>query len=328
MMKWTKALNHPTFPRALALGLALASTTLAGCAAIPKVERSLQPRTAAQVGLSGPSAAAIAPDWWTAMGDPQLDRLVKDALAGNPSLDETAAREKIAQSLVANFKAGLLPTVSANASTTDELFSKRYIYPAPLAGSWDWMSNAELDLGWSLDLAGRQKALIAAAKSFGTINQLEDAATRISLSGAVAQAYVNLARAEAQGRIARDFVTSREAGLRLIEARKAANLANDLDLAASRALLAQARQAVVRADGARTVMVHALAALAGRGPDYYASITPTNLHFEKALPVPQSLPVDLLARRADLLAARKQVDIAIAGEKIAWALARPLPDRR
>jgi len=148
---------------------------------------------------------------------------------------------------------------------------------------------------------------------------LEAAATRVSLSGSVAQAYVNLARAEAQGRLARDFVASREAGLRLIDARKAANLATDLDLASSRALLAQARQAVVRADGARVAMVHALAALAGRGPDYYASITPTHLALDKALPVPQALPADLLGRRADLLAARKQVDVSIAGEKIARA---------
>ncbi len=261
----------------------------------------------------------VAPEWWHAMGDPQLDRIIADALAGNPSLDEAAARERIAQALVGNFRAGLLPDVAVNASTVDQLLSEKYIYPAPLAGSWKWMSNIEADLGYSLDLAGRQKTILQSARAFAHVNDLEREATRVSLSGSVAQAYVNLARAEAQARLARDFAASRETTLKLVETRRAAALTTEGDVVAARALLAQARQAVVRAEGARATMVHALAALAGRGPDYYASIQPSQLDFNTALPVPQDLPADLLGRRADLLAARVQVDMAIAGEKIAKA---------
>jgi len=75
----------------------------------------------------------------------------------------------------------------------------------------------------------------------------------------------------------------------------------------------------VRAQGARDLMVHALAALAGRGADYYASIQPATLHFDQALPVPHALPADLLARRADLAAALVQVEISMAGERISRA---------
>lgn len=310
-------LPNPRISRALASASALA--LLAGCVAIPKVDRQFHTRNAAELGLKAEIAAPVAADWWKAMGDPQLDRIMADALAGNPGLDEAAARERIAQALIGNFKGGLLPDLALNASTTDQLFSKKYIYPAPLAGSWQWMSNAQADLGWSLDLAGRQKTMVQAAKAFAHVNDLEREATRVSISGSVAQAYINLARAEAQGRLARDFVASREATLKLIETRRAAQLTSEGDVVAARALLAQARQAVVRADGARVMMVHALAALAGRGPDYYATIQPATLHFDAALPVPQELPADLLGRRADLVAARVQVDVALAGQKIAKA---------
>jgi len=302
-----------------ALAALLAGTLLSGCATIPKDQGQLHPRSAAELGLTDTSPATIAPDWWHALGDPQLDRIIADTLAGNPSLDEASARMRVAHTLIGNFKAGLLPQASAGANFTDERLSNKYIYPAPLGGSWKWMSNAEVDLSWSLDLAGRQHAILRAVKAVSASDNLQTAATRVSLSGAVAQAYLNLARAEAQARLAREFVASREASLKLIEARRAANLATEQDSAAARTLLAEARQALVRADGGRATMVHALAALAGRGPDYYATIQPASLRPDAALPVPDALPADLLGRRADLLALRKMVEASSAGKDIAKA---------
>jgi outer membrane protein TolC len=64
------------------------------------------------------------------------------------------------------------------------------------------------------------------------------------------------------------------------------------------------------------VALHALSALVGRGPDYGAKLTTPTLALDKALPVPEALPADLLARRADLLAAREQW-VAMVGQRIA-----------
>ena len=44
---------------------------------------------------------AIADDWWSAFGDPQLDRLVADATKGNPNLDAALARVAQAQAMLA-----------------------------------------------------------------------------------------------------------------------------------------------------------------------------------------------------------------------------------
>jgi outer membrane protein TolC len=132
------------------------------------------------------------------MGDPQLDRIMADALAANPSLDEAAARLRMASGLIASAKAQRMPQVSADVSAMDQRLSNKYIYPAPLGGSWTWISNAQANLDWSLDLAGRQRELVRAAKSFTKANELQLAAARVSISGSVAQAYVNFARAEAQ----------------------------------------------------------------------------------------------------------------------------------
>ena len=72
---------------------ALAALLLAGCANMSGIETTAQLRDAAALGLPAPAEAlSPAPDWWAALGDPQLDRLVNAALAGNPNLRVAAAR--------------------------------------------------------------------------------------------------------------------------------------------------------------------------------------------------------------------------------------------
>lgn len=297
---------------------ALTLSLLAGCAALPHDKPQLTLRTGGDLGLgAAASPISVAPDWWVALGDPQLDRIMADALSGNPSLDEARARLRMASELIANARAQQLPQVSADVSATDQRLSNRYIYPAPLGGSWKWFSNAQANLDWTLDLAGRQKELVLAAKVYAHANELQLAAARVALSGSVAQAYVNFARAEAQARLAREFVASRSASLRIVTARRDAGLGNEFDIASARTLQSEAEQALTRAEGARSVALHALSALVGRGPDYGAALAAPTLALDKALPVPEALPADLLARRADLLAAREQVKLAMAGEKIA-----------
>lgn len=316
----TQSLTKPRTSAKMAMALTLsllAGPMLAGCAGLPHDKPQLKPREAADLGLTNTAPVPVAADWWQALGDPQLDRIMADALAGNPSLDEAAARLRMAGSLIASARSGLLPQVSADASAMDQRLSNRYIYPAPLGGSWTWISNAQANLDWSLDLAGRQKELVLAAKVYTHANELQLSAARVALAGNVAQAYVNFARAEAQARIAREFVASRSASLRIVTGRRDAGLGNEFDIASARTLQSEAEQALTRALGARALAVHALAALAGRGPDYGANLTTPTLALDKALPVPETLPADLLARRADLLAAREQVKLAMAGEKIA-----------
>ncbi|WP_241127164.1 efflux transporter outer membrane subunit [Novosphingobium terrae] len=296
---------------------------LAGCAAVPHDQPKLKVADAPAMGLTGPEAATIAPEWWTALDDPQLNRIMSDALAGSPTLEQAMARIDLAQSAIRYTKAGLLPQVSAQGSFTEERFSNRSIYPAPLGGSWNSMNNLEADLSWSLDLAGKQKALIGIARTFARGSALDVAAARVSLSGAVAQAYVNLARAEALTKLSVDFVQARQKQLDLTQARVNAKLASELDMAAARTLLAEAQQAQTRAEGQRLMAVYALAALAGRGADYYATIQPATLHFDSALPVPDALPIDLLARRADIASALTHVEMAQGGVKYSRAAFYP-----
>ncbi|ATE63040.1 efflux transporter outer membrane subunit [Rhizorhabdus dicambivorans] len=297
----------------------LVAALLSGCAAVPQVQPRVTPLSAASAGLGGATALPAAGAWWKGFGDPQLDRIMADALAGNPSLDAATARLARAQAGIAANKAGLLPQIDGSADATRQRLSDQYIIPPPYGGSTRWIGNAQANLGWSLDLAGRQKALVAQAAASADAAGLDLAAARVTLSGAVAQAYVDLARATEQARIADRFVASREQQFRLAQVRQRTDLSSDFDLRAAETLLAEARQAKIRADGARQLMIHALAALAGRGADYHATITDPVLTLDRALPVPAALPADLLGRRPDILAARARIEAAEAGRRVAKA---------
>ena len=98
-----------------------------------------------------------------------------------------------------------------------------------------------------------------------------------------------------------------------MQARIRNKLASDLDAQAAHTLLAQAQQALVRATAQRVLAANALAALAGRGLDYPATIAPATLQLDAALPLPAKIPADLLARRADVAASLARIDAASPG---------------
>jgi NodT family efflux transporter outer membrane factor (OMF) lipoprotein len=299
--------------RIAALSIAL---LLGGCA-IPASKPTIAPVSDTALGLSPDATPVIAADWWRGFGDPQLDRLVDDAVAGNPSLDAALARVAQAQAVLATRNADNGPDITLDAQEQYTRLSGRYTIPPPYRGTVRFVGSTAANLSWNLDLFGRQKAAIVGARASVAAAALDLAAARLALSGAVVQTYIDLQRAEAQARIATRTIATRENSLRLVNVRIRNQLASKLDAQAATTLVAQARQALLRAEAAQLLTRNALAALAGRGADYPATIAPTRLTLDAALPLPQRLPADLLARRADIGAAQARIAAASAGRQVA-----------
>ncbi len=294
----------------------IAAGLLAGCA-VPESKPLVTPLAAPALGLSGTPAPTIAADWWRGFGDPQLDRLVGDAVAGNPSLDAALARVAQARAVLATRDADNGPNVTLDASEQVARLSGRYTIPPPFAGSTRFIGSTAANLSWNLDLFGRQKAAIEGARASVRAAALDVAAARLTLSGAVVQTYVDMARAEMQAGIAQRTIATRENSLRLVNVRIRNNLSSKLEAQAAATLLAQARQALLRSQAAQVLAKTALAALAGRGVDYPATIRPTAIRLDAALPLPRAVPADLLARRADIAAAQARIEAAAAGRQVA-----------
>ena len=274
----------------------LTGLLLAGCS-VPQAHPAITPTAPEKLGLGTAQAPLVAADWWRGLGDPQLDRIIGDALAGNPSLDIALARLRHAESVLATRRADDGPSVSLDAQEQYNRLSGKYIIPPPYAGTTQWLGQAQANLNWTIDLFGRQAAAIEAARASTRAAALDVTAARLALAGSVAQTYVELARAERQAAIARQTIATRTRSLGLVQARIRHQLASQIDASGAQTLLAQARVALARAETQAALSRNALAALAGRGLDYPATITPTKLAFDAALPIPATVPADLLSRR-------------------------------
>lgn len=289
---------------------------LAGCS-VPDARPALAPKAAADLALTGAPAPAIDANWWRAWGDPQLDRVVGDVLAGNPSLDQALARVGQAQAALGARRAEGTPDIGFDANPQVQRLSGKYIIPPPYGGSVRFVGTAQANLAYNLDLFGRQKAAIGGAREALRAASLDLTAARLMLAGSAVQTYFELVRAERQAAIARATVAARQGNVRLVQVRIRNQLASKLDLQAATTLLAQAREALVRAAGERVLAANALAALAGRGADYPATLGPTAVRLDAAPALPRVIPADLLARRADVAAAQARIAAALAGQEVA-----------
>jgi NodT family efflux transporter outer membrane factor (OMF) lipoprotein len=301
----------------------LLSAVLAACVLPPK--ESARPSIIADdsLGLTGVPVGGADARWWESFHDPQLDRLVDQALERNPTLAQAQARLRDAAAQADAAHAGLLPKATVDASLLRQHAPQNYIIPPPLAGEPSWMGQAGVSLSWDLDFWGRQADAVERATALARAANLDIDDARLVLAGAVAQAYVELYRADALADIAGRSESQRQHIIDITRRRLAAGLDTRLELRLADSQLPQARVDREQARAAAEVAVHQLATLVGRGADAYASIVKPTLDLDAALPVPTELPINLLARRPDVLSARLQIQAADAQRLAAKAAFYP-----
>jgi NodT family efflux transporter outer membrane factor (OMF) lipoprotein len=304
----------------LALGLALG---LIGCV-VPRHEApAVAVLDESALGLMQEPLVPVTPQWWRAFGDPQLDQLVDDAGRNSPSLAQALARVRLAQAQHRAIDAANEPHFTVDGDASWQRFSEHYYIPPPYGGSTYWVSQAAANLHWDLDFWGHQAALIGQSRSLSAASALDLAAARLALAGSIAQAYVDLDRAWQLLDIATRLEAQRAQLLKLTQQRRAAGLDTQIEVKIAESGLPQARAARLQAESSRDLAVHRLTALAGYGVDRYAQFVRPQLQLEVALPLPEQLPLDLLARRPDVLAARMRVTAATAGREAAYAAFYP-----
>ncbi|HVN42606.1 MAG TPA: efflux transporter outer membrane subunit [Steroidobacteraceae bacterium] len=292
---------------------------LGGCTSVPGSTPHERPLPATELGLQGAAYTAPPANWWTVLGDPQLDRLEQEALARNPSLSVALARVKSAQEFAHMAGAANKPQVSANAAAARELVSANWIYPPPFGGATFWDASLGLNLSWNLDFWGRQSALIDQSQRLAAAAGLDAAGSSQLISSAVAQAYVELTRAHDLEAIADRAAEQRRRLRELTAQRVHAGLDTTVELRGAESNVAAIDLEREQTRLAQQAAIHALAALIGRGADAYGSVEAPQLDLERALALPEALPADLLAHRPDIAAARLRVEAARAGHAAAKA---------
>ncbi|HEX7743278.1 MAG TPA: TolC family protein, partial [Sphingobium sp.] len=172
---------------------------LSGCAAVPNLGPRPDVRTphsiAAQQSLTPGDAIWPSENWWRIYGDPQLDQLMEEGLRASPDVAAAAARFRQAVGAAQQAGAPLLPSADLDASAAATRQSYNMGFPKEFVpAGWLGTGRIALDLGFDLDLWGRNRAALAAATSDANAARIDAQQARLALTTGLADAYADLAR--------------------------------------------------------------------------------------------------------------------------------------
>jgi len=302
--------------RALA---ASAAVLMTACASYQTITPKNQPIE--HVTLSAQNAVANSKDawpqdqWWLSLGDPQLNNLMQQALANNPSLANAQARIARAQASTALVRAGNGLQVNGAANASYGLQSENYLFPKPPlgpGGEYVSMGDATVNFSYDLDFWGRNSALIRSADAQLKAAQYDQQAARLALTTSIARSYSQLATQYELQAVLLATQKQRQSILKLIDQRVKNGLDTQVEVKTAQTNEASIKVELEQLSTAMKVTRLQLAALTGQMPSAAETITKPSLN-AATFTIPQNLPLDLLGRRPELAAQRARI-VAAYGE--------------
>ena len=321
-------MSTPLPHAAAALAITL---TIAGCASLDGLtthsSMSAPGNLAANKTLADARLSPAAwphSDWWKRFDDPQLDRLMDEALAGSPTLRIAQARARKALAYAQAAESSLYPRVDGDTQITRQRFPEHGLVPPPFAGSWQTQARLQGTLNFDLDLWGKNRAAYASAVGLARAAEVDAYAARLALSVRIAQAYVELQRAYLQLDVAEKTLAEREKIYQLTRERYDNGIDSRLAVKQAEAALPATRERIAQLQELIGLTRNQIAALLGQGPDRGLTITRPAASARAAAEIPPRLPAALLGRRPDIVAQRWRVEAA--GKDIDVAKAQFYPN--
>lgn len=258
-------------------------------------------------------------EWWKVYGDQQLDRLVAEAIAGNPTMHIAQSRIAISKAAGGIARSALMPTVQTEASFTREQFTEHYFIPPPYAGNWAWYNEWTTGLFYDLDLWGKNRSALAAALDQVQMTTAEAQEVRLTLETAVIRLYVQLSLQYSLQDVAKETLHQREQIRDILKKRHSAGLGTEIELRQAETVVPAARAEIERISESIEILRNKLSAVAGKGPGYGEQIRRPTLSLALPIGLPSTIQADLLGRRPDVVAQRWCVEAAGKGIEVAKA---------
>lgn len=327
---------------ALLAGVAAASL-VAGCAAVgPNFQTPAAPAAkgyamAGDDQNPGPVETAVGDkvvaEWWTLFHSPQLDRLVREAIANNRSLEAARARLAAARDQIGAESGNL--TVDANAGFQREranlnAFSGGAFNLKNVPAGLSFPTNPEFNLytlgttvSYDLDVWGAKRRRVEAAQADAEAQARELDAAYLTLTGKVVAQALDVADATIQIQALTDIVKTDQDDLDMIRRAHDAGGAASADVAAAETALSQ-DQAMMPVEQQRLAVArHAIAVLVGKSADQFEVPAFDAGSGSMPMSLPASLPSELVRQRPDILEAEARLHAATAQIGVSTAALYP-----
>ena len=328
----------PSIKRVRAATAVAASALLAACVVGPNYHTPASPPDAAYSMAGddaniGPTRAAVGDkvvtEWWTLFHSPQLDQLMRQAVAGNPSLEEARARLEASRQAVKAESGRLM--IDGNAGAQREranfnAFSGGSFSDFTIPGEPPFNNNPEFNLfsigatvSYNLDVFGGVKRRTESLQASSEEKARELDAAYLTLTGHVVEQALIIADANIQIQSLNDIGANDQADLDMIRRAHAAGGASDADIAQAESALAQDRSTIPAQRQRLAAARHQMAILLGKTP---AEWTPPDFDANSgSLPdvLPVAVPSELVHSRPDILEAEAKLHAATADVGVATA---------
>jgi outer membrane protein, multidrug efflux system len=298
------------------------------------------PRPDAPAAFAGPQpqmpASVDLAQWWTAFGDPELERLIAIGLQNAPDLQTAASKVRQARLQVIQARAQGLPEIDGagsaqytkvqriGGSDVEKLVSRvtgnqqgggaGSTGASSISIPTDYHSfSAGFDASWELDLFGGVRRGVEAAQAQAEAAEWDARDARVSLAAEIASDYLQMRGYQEQARIAQGEADRQARSLSILQHTAQVGLVPQGNAIRQRTQLAQARAQVAPLEGQARTQMHALAVLVGEQPEALIGELSTARALSPVPPeVPPGLPVDLIRRRPDVRAAERRLAAATA----------------
>lgn len=294
-----------------------AMVLLSACASYKGIEPSATVESPQQFATtqSLPQQHGQWPDasWASKIGGAPLQSLIDEAIAGNPGLQVAAARVAATQAMTEVAGAAAGPTWSGTFNSTYQRFSENYIIPPPYGGTYETDNALKLNFSYDFDFWGRHAADFRAAVSQDKAAQAEQYNARLMIATAVARAWIKLGQEYAQLDLNQQQLDASQKIDQLKQLRYKVGLDAKSEIQQTQQQVSNLAAEHEKLKEAIALTRNQLAALLGKGPDRGLQIARPVLPDEAAIALPDSLPLTLIGRRPDIVAARWQIEAAQGG---------------
>jgi NodT family efflux transporter outer membrane factor (OMF) lipoprotein len=304
-----------------------AAQGLTGCTVGPDYHRPDMPAPAAFAEVASTPRTQVLPteadlsQWWTQFGDPVLDNLIAEALAGNPDLQVAASRVREARQQVREAAAAELPSVSASGNALTYNSQRKSSSGASTSSSSVTIPtslnlySAGFDATWEVDIFGGTRRAIEAARDTAEASEWSRRDGQVSLLAEVANDYLTLRALQTRIAVGEAELARQRSLFTLIQARRQSGFVTELDVNQQSVQVATAAAEIPQLEAQSRTMVHALGVLVGQPPEALSDALRAPAGEAALLPpapptLPIGLPSDLLRRRPDIREAERRLAAA------------------
>ncbi len=249
-------------------------------------------------------------NWWELYGSNELNDLIRQALAKNPTIEAVRSRIEFAKENTIIAGSTLYPIIYFDASDQWQYLSQNGLYRAlnPHIALNNQQIDFSLSFSFELDFWGKYRNLYRAALGREKAAEAETAQAELIAAAALAQSYFALKTNLVRKELYEELYEVRKNYFDLQTSLVEHSLDSILPPLLSEEAVFQAKQWIFGIEEEIAVDQHIVNILAGKGPGEPLELNEPLPLLPERLALPESISSGLLSRRPDLLAQIWRVD--------------------